>query len=199
MKHQIESNTSRNLDRVKNLAAIYKDKLAGTGSGRRPVNAADILRATTVLLHASLEDFLREIARWKLPIANADALNEVPIARSDGKGHKFTLGNLVKFRGKSIDDVIKDSVLEHLEQSTYNNIHDVKTLLQAIGHDPLIVDEYAAKLGEMMARRHHIVHRADKNESVGPGHYSAQSISHEQVAGWIDTTERFVAKVLSHI
>jgi hypothetical protein len=132
-------------------------------------------------------------------LANADALNDVPIARSDGKAIKFTLGALVKFRGRSIDDVIKDSVLEHLEQSTYNNIHDVKTLLQAIGQDPLIVDEYATALGEMMARRHHIVHRADKNESVGTGHYKAKSISHEKIAEWIDTTERFVAKVLTHI
>jgi len=198
-KGDIEANVNRNLGRVKTLASIYKTKLAGTGSGRRPVNSADILRAATVMLHATLEDFLRDIARWKLPLANAEALNEIPIASSETKVFKFNLGYLTKFRGSSVDDIIKQSVIEYLGQATYNNVSDIKKLFTNIGQDTTKVDPYASDLGNMMERRHHIVHRADKNETTGVGHYSAKSIAHKTVKQWIDTVDKFTSDVLDDL
>lgn len=195
----IRSNTQRNLTRVRNLTKIYKDHLAGTGSGRRATDKADVLRAAVVFLHASLEDFLRDIARWKLPLAAADALSEIPIAGSEGKAIKFTLGNLARFRGQSVDSVIDSSVLEHLRQETYNNVSDIKDLMRGIGQDQTKVDAYAASLGSMMDRRHNIVHRADKNPNTGVGHYTAASLSLGQVDQWIVSVERFVEQTLKDL
>jgi HEPN superfamily RiboL-PSP-like protein len=198
-KDAIAANVVRNLGRVRNLAKIYIEKLSGVGSGRRTVNSADVLRAATVLLHATLEDFLRDLARWKLPLANAEALNEIPIAGSEGKATRFSLDSVARFRGRGVDDLIADSVTEHLNQATYNNVSDIKKLLRAIGQNETKVDEYADQLGPMMARRHHIVHRADKNEKTGVGQYSAQSLGHETVVKWIACVEGFAEQVLEDV
>lgn len=197
-RDEIRTNSTRNINRVRNLALIYKTFLSGTGSGRRDVESSDVLRASTVMLHATLEDFLRELAQWKLPHTNADYLKEISISGSEGKAQKFDLSSLAKFRGKTVSDVIEASVKEHLAQSTYNNVHDVKKLLSAIGLDGSKFDRFWINLGRMMDRRHNIVHRADKNENTGVGHYSAKSLSHAAVIKWIDTVEGFIEETLKN-
>jgi len=43
----------------------------------------------------------------------------------------------------------------------------------------------------MMARRHWIVHRADRNELPGQGHYVARSVSPSTVRKWLDAVRGF--------
>lgn len=74
MKAQIQERLELNIARVKNLVDIYETHLTGTGRGRRGHAKTDVLRAATVLLHATVEDVLRSIARWKLPLASSDVL-----------------------------------------------------------------------------------------------------------------------------
>lgn len=101
------------------------------------------------------------------------------------KNSKFFLGELANYRDKSVQDVLKDSVLEFLEDSNYNNPGQIKQLLESIGIDYDDFDLDWDALGRMNNRRHQIVHRADKNENHGSGHYSAADISLNTVEGWI--------------
>jgi hypothetical protein len=74
------------------------------------------LRAVVVLLHASLEDALREIVRLKLPKCPTEVLDEVPLvgASSTGQPRKFRLGELSRHQGKTVDELIQESIDEFL-------------------------------------------------------------------------------------
>jgi hypothetical protein len=79
VKEEIERRFERNLDRVKSLVAAYEGALPGV-SGRPSVAMTDILRASVVFLHASMEDLIRSVLACKLPSADAKHLEDVPLA-----------------------------------------------------------------------------------------------------------------------
>jgi hypothetical protein len=199
MKQQIEQRFVLNLARVKNLVAIYRIQLAGPGRGRRGHQETDVLRAATVLLHASLEDVLRSLAYWKLPAAAAPVLEQVPLV--GGTATKFNLGTLAAHRGKTVAEVIKESTDASLERSNYNNQSEVSNLLQSLGLNTAPLAPFMATLGQAMQRRHQIVHRADSNPNPQPGrgNYRVASISPATLDGWIGNTEQFVTAVLAQV
>lgn len=197
MKQEITDRFLLNIDRVKNLVAIYKNQLAGSGKGRRSHQKTDVLRAATVLLHASVEDVLRSLAYWKLPAAAATVLDQIPFA--GGTTTKITLGTLSAQRGKSVDEVIKASVDASLERSNYNNSGEVCTLLISIGLNTTGIQPYLENLEDAMRRRHQIVHRADANTNGGQGNHQVVSISPAKVNEWIANTEQFVNSVLAQV
>jgi hypothetical protein len=51
----------------------------------------------------------------------------------------------------------------------------------------------------MMARRHWIAHRADRNLLKGPGHHAVTSLSNAMVTYWMRTVERGGNELLSRI
>jgi hypothetical protein len=51
----------------------------------------------------------------------------------------------------------------------------------------------------MFARRHHIVHQADRNEAPGQGQHRARSINVGTVTGWVNATSVFVTNVLGRV
>jgi hypothetical protein len=199
MKQQIEQRFAQNISRVKNLVDIYRNQLAGPGKGRRGHQTTDVLRAATVLLHASLEDVLRSLAYWKLPAAAPAELDKVPLVGD--KSLKFTLGALAAHRGKTIDDVIKESTDASLERSNYNNPGEVTNLLHAIGLNTVPLAPYMATLNLAMQRRHQIVHRADANPNPQPGrgNHRVASISPANLDDWMGNTEQFVQAVLAQV
>lgn len=197
MKQEITDRFALNIARVKNLVAIYKGQLAGTGKGRRSHQKTDVLRAATVLLHASIEDVLRSLAYWKLPAAAVTVLDQIPFA--GGTATKITLGTLSAQRGQSVDAVIKASVDAYLERSNYNNSIEVCSLLQSVGLNTAAIQTYLPKLEEAMKRRHQIVHRADANPNGGQGNHQVASLSPAKVNEWISNTEQFVHSVLAQV
>lgn len=199
MKQQIEDRFALNLARVRNLVAIYRNQLAGPGQDRRGHQETDVLRAATVLLHASLEDVLRSLAYWKLPTAAAPVLEQVPLV--GGTAIKFTLGTLAAHRGKSVDQVIKESTDASLERSNYNYPGEVSSLLQSIGLNTAPLLAFMPTLEQAMQRRHQIVHRADANPNPNPGrgNHRVANISPQTLDGWIANTEQFVAAVLAQV
>ena len=197
MKQEISDRFLLNIARVKNLVAIYTSQLAGSGKGRRGHQKTDVLRAATVLLHASVEDVLRSLAYWKLPAAAALVLDQIPFV--GGTATKITLGTLSAQRGKSVNDVIKESVDASLERSNYNNSGEVCSLLQSIGLNAAAVQPYLPKLEDAMKRRHQIVHRADANPNAGQGNHQVASISPAKVNEWVANTEQFVNAVLAQV
>lgn len=198
MKAQISERFGQNIVRVRNLIDVYETYLAGAGPGRRGHAKTDVLRAATVLLHASVEDLLRSLAYWKLPQASADVLNQIPLV-SIAPATRFALGALAAHRGQTVDDVITASVNGYLERSNYNNPDEVAAFLQSIGVEVARVNGWFGTLDELMKRRHQIVHRADRDETGGRGRYAVRSIGRKKVRQWIDTAEGFGNAVLDEI
>jgi hypothetical protein len=195
IQSEIQNRFQANLSRVKNILAVY---LAGSGKkrGRRAIQETDLLRGAVVLLHASLEDVLRSLAEWKLPFASPDSLADIPLAGTK-RGARIGLQELAMYRGRTIDEVISDSVKEHLERSSYNHPGEIKMILERIGMDPAFADPYSPEIAAMMSRRHWIAHRADRNTLRGSGHHSVKPIAGIVVSRWIDAVERFGLDVLS--
>lgn len=194
MKAKIQDRFDLNISRVKNLVTIY-GTIKGAGKGRRGHSKTDVLRAATVLLHATVEDVLRSLAYWKLPLATPAVLEGYPLPGA-GASTKFHLGQLAAHRGKTVDAVITESVNAYLERSNYNNTSEVAKLLTDIGVPLASLTPTFTELENLMKRRHQIVHRADKNEAGGKGHHKVTSISPAQVNIWIDTVETFVTATM---
>jgi hypothetical protein len=195
---KLAEQTRTRLDRVRGLVDLY-ERLAGPISGRPTVYESDVLRAAVVFLHATLEDFLRSLAAIRLPDSSSDILQKIPPAGGDGRKTIMSLGDLHGFRGRSIDDFIRESVESHLNRSNYSNIGDIKRLLGDLRLEPKCVDPHAARLAALMTRRHHIAHRFDQNESTGRGHHAANSISKVMVSAWIETVDQLMLDILQGI
>jgi len=197
MKQEIKERFALNIARVRNLVSIYTSLLSGPGQGQRGHQATDVLRAATVLLHASLEDVRRSLAYGKLPMTSSTVLDQIPFV--GGSEKNVSLGSLSVHRGKSVDDVIKASVDANLERSNSNNPNAVCKLLQSLELNIIPVQSYLVMLETAMVRRHQIVHRADANQSTGRGNHRLASINPATVDAWITNTEQFVQAVLAQV
>ena len=200
MQEEIKNRCLDNLNRARNLVALYNG-VAGAGRGRRPVHAADILRAATVFAHAALEEVIRGLATWKYPTASESVLNDVPLVgiSDHGRPEKFFLGKLAMHRGKSIQDLIAESVSAHVSNFTISNTTDLSGFLRKIGVQPETVNQYFPVLGVLIARRHHIVHQADRNDVPGQGHHRARQLNPNTVTSWLDAVGHFVEEVLAQV
>jgi hypothetical protein len=194
-KAEVQERFAQNVKRVKSVISLYPQ----SGSGRREVSASDLLRAAVVLLHASFEDFLREVVLLRVAHATNKWLAQVPLTGNREAPTKFDLGDLSAHRSKSIDAVIEESIRGHLEKSTYNNTMQVAGLLEGVGIEPKKVNAAFSKVDAMMKRRHRIVHRADRNESTGSGHYKANSLAKPDVENWIRAVESTVDAICKEI
>lgn len=125
--------------RVDELLSVARDMpslpFALAGPHSQQAVAQDMLRAAVVLIHAYLEDFLRTIARALLPEASAECLDKIPLAGLSGRPDKFSLGKLVRHKGKLVNDVLRESVSEHLDQRTFNNKGEIANLLETLGFE----------------------------------------------------------------
>ena len=181
-----------NVARVRNLVGLYEFLGAGK-PGRRPKQATDVLRSAVVLLHAALEEFLREVSRKGLAASSTESLERIPLTGTGRYPEKFHLGSLAKFRGFTVDELLQKSVDDHLEYSSFSDPGDVKRVLGAVG---LQVDHDWTGLSAMMRRRHQIVHQADKNPEHGPwGKPRTQLIRQDVVESWIKAIVALVGEI----
>jgi RiboL-PSP-HEPN len=160
----------------------------------------DILRAAVVFLHATLEDFLRYIGSRYIPSGEEDALNKISlIGSSDSpRPEKFFLGKLAKHRGKMVDQLIHECVAAHLQKVSFNNTTDICQLLESAGiRSDKFKDSYPS-LGELMARRHQIVHHADLLPSDEKFERDAAPIEASKVTEWYHTTMNFMSAVAAY-
>jgi hypothetical protein len=200
MLDRIQDNLRHNLDRVESLVSTYESHPDAQGAGRKSVTVLDILRAAVVLLHASLEDVLRSVARWRLPAAPAPVLNEIPLVGHGPNPKKFLLGDLAAYRGRTVDDLFEESVRAHLEHSNYNNTGEVSALLTSVGIDPASVCATFPELQALMERRHQIVHRADRQETVsGSGDHEVRGINKQTVREWAAAVNRFASELFAQL
>lgn len=154
-----------NMNRITGLVKLIHsdvDSLRPSGFQSEGVRA-DILRAITVFLHGTFEDLLRTTARQRLPVANSEVLDKIPlvgIARSRD-AVKFHLGALNAHRGKTVDDLIQESVDHYLNRESFSSCDDVAKMLTRMKLDTGLFEPFFPDLDLMMKRRHRIVHEAD--------------------------------------
>lgn len=162
------------------------------------------------MTHAYLEDLLRTVGGACFPNADEHTLDSVPPAGigNRGRAEKFSLGKLRQHMGKSVEEMIRESVSYHLEHRSFNSVTEIISFLEDLGMSPQEKDWESdltamcqktgatkkgtlADLDEMIRRRHNIVHRADKNTS-GDG---LQSIAPDHLLVWLQTTSAFMVVV----
>jgi hypothetical protein len=201
MRQTILNRLNDNISRVRSLIALYKAE-AGQHKGRKGIYVTDVLRAATVLLHATLEEFLRGIALWKWPAADENVLNDVPLKNlsTTGRAEKFYLGHLTPFRRLKIQTLIDQSIAQYLDSSSnFNNTNDMSKFLSGVKVGINLVNAKFPELTALMDRRHHIVHQADRNDRAGPGHHRALSLGAGMVERWADAVEEFAGAVLNEL
>jgi hypothetical protein len=186
----------QNASRVASLIELYEDLSTRPVASDHP----DILRAAVVLLHATLEDFLRGLAASHLPLAGEGALNTVPLAGTvTGRPEKFLLGRLVSHRGKTVDQLLQESVDQFLERSNFNSSDEIAAFLTNLGLDIDNIRPTFSQLDPLMRRRHQIVHRADMFRPSAEEGESAQPITASEVREWADAARVFLSKTLSSL
>src|SRR5688500_5534752 len=87
----------------------------------------DILRGALVLAHASLEDLLRSIARYRWDmISDDDFANDLPFPGTGKANGRF--GDLLQHKEKAVAQVLQESLAEfkaakeeYLSRKTFNN------------------------------------------------------------------------------
>ncbi len=193
---EISDRLDINLGRVGRLVQMFSQS---SGASSQPdLDQTDLLRAAVVLLHATLEDVVRSVSEWKLPrVGDAKSLEGMRLVGTEKKKEpRFTLADLARYRGKSVDEVISDSVVESLKDSNYNHPGDLEKALVAIGLNKDLLEPHRDNLGPMIARRHLIVHRVDRDEWSETATHSSRTIDQPTVECWRDAVRGFCAELL---
>ena len=161
----LEARFLQNMARIDGLAKLVSainpsrqtEPLLGEGV------RADLFRTIVVFLHATFEDVLRTMARQRIAGATTQILNEIPLVglSKSGNPEKFYLGALDTHRGKTVDQLIQESVENHLDQKSFGSCRDVDLVLTQMGLDTTPFKPLYSDLDRMMKRRHRIVHDAD--------------------------------------
>jgi len=157
--------------------------------------AADILRSVVVLQHAYLEEFIRTVVVALLPLADSESLSGTPLADMEKPSDKFSLGHLAKHRGKTVNEVLAESVREEMGRATFSKVGQFEAVLKRLRCKIEDHSEWFPALGEMMARRHDIVHRADWVKSPDSDSYKLQPIDVPQVERWLDAAQKFMGSM----
>ena len=189
---------SRNMQRSKMLVALY-NTIAKDHPDSKSIHATDILRAAVVFMHAALEEFLRSLVISTFPFADAETLNQIPLAglSRSGRPEKFFLGELVQYRELSVAEVIDRSLREHVSRQSFNSRGDLLAVIKTLGLRENDVRKVLPKVEAMLLRRHQIVHRADKPIPIDQQWIRATSLSPRHVASWNEATSQFVAIALT--
>jgi hypothetical protein len=181
--------------RVDSLLDLHSflSPIAAADSSEQPPDPDDVLRAAVVLLHAHMEDSLRSVAREHLSRSSTDILKTIPLAGSY-RAEKFTLADLIAHRGKSVDELLDESIRHALSKRSFNNCADVNKILEELGIDVAHCRSRFAELDEMISRRHRIVHECDYIPDSG--HPPAlTSITPAAVEKWKDAVQDFLQKL----
>ncbi len=96
--------------------------------------------------------------------------------------------------------MIRESVQGHLARVSYNNYDEVIFLPENLGLVPkTYLDPQAKHLIALMARRHMIVHRADRQLILGTERLGLKLIELEVVQQWIEAARAFGLSIIQGI
>jgi hypothetical protein len=188
---QVGARSMFNIRRVRNLLTIFQELSPGQSRN------VDLLRAAVVMLHATLEDALRGLLRWKLPRAAAEHLRGVSFDR-ERRTSKISVEELAAHRGKTIQRFLCEIVNAHVERQSFNNTTDIANALQVLGLSvqETQFDSLAPSIGAMIERRHKIAHESDRPHPKSREYGRPVPLAVSDVVAWVDNVERFSRNVL---
>lgn len=188
----------RNIERVRSLRKMYNSLKNDEIKERKEYKFTDILRSAVVLLHSSFEEYYRSVLGYVLPkICTEDDLKNMSFVGSAGNHKdKITLGGLINFRDKTVDQLITESIQESLSFTSFNNYQDIVSWSKKIKIDLSTFNDQE-KLNKLIQRRHKIVHEADnaKNDDT----YALTPIKENSVEDWIGVVCNLVDIINSEI
>lgn len=160
MRSEVTTRLDKNLNRVENLVSLFKPS---SSRGTSTVKDTDLLRAAVVLLHASMEDYLRSLVESRIKTFDANTLGDFGFSSGSGRSvGKISLQELHAHKGKTVDELIHEEVKAYLEDESFGDLGKVKRALERCGVERATVEKHEfGKLPEMISRRHDIVHKAD--------------------------------------
>lgn len=186
-----KENFDKNLERVKSLHSLYIKLKEEDLKDGKDYKLTDILRAEIVLLHSSFEEYFRSVLIEWLPIkASDETLKEIPISLKAGKkAEKLFLNDLAHYRGRTIDEIIQESVLETMQLKSFNNEGEIRSWCSKIG---ISLEKFDGmrEIDAAVHRRHKIVHEADTYRSANS--QRLQSINPGNITPWIKAYEGLV-------
>src|SRR5215471_4852423 len=83
-----------------------------------------------------------------------NVLDKIGLLGSPGRAEKFFLGKLATHRGKTVNQLIAESVEAHLDKRSFSNTDDISQLLGSVGVPVNEVDQCYPSLSELMSKRH---------------------------------------------
>jgi RiboL-PSP-HEPN len=190
---QIEVRFGFNIERVNELITLYSET-------KNEKHYKDVLRSAVVLLHASLEDLLREMIRIRAtddPTVLLDQLQFPNPKDASRNVENIKVSGLNMFRGKSVDELINICISNHLDRRSFNSKEDIIAALGPIGLQPNDYSTYYAEIDAAVKRRHKIVHESDRNSHGTDSHGKLIGIGAEGVSGWVDAVKEFGLKILA--
>ncbi|MGA2441429.1 MAG: HEPN domain-containing protein [Tepidisphaeraceae bacterium] len=194
----VKTRLGYNIKRVENLLSLYDELAANKESNY----ANDILRSAVVLLHATLEDVLRGLLKWKKMRSNHKQLTDIQFYLDEKESKHITLSQLAAVEDKDFEDMtirafIKDTIKRHYDRESFSNRRQINYALEALGLTP---SAYAVPLNNiepMTTRRHLIVHQSDRCEPVEGKHGKLTEIAKEDVEKWRQAVRTFLDDILS--
>lgn len=157
----------------------------------------DIIRAMIVFLYASIEDFLRELVRILYERLSGGRLDKIQIRVGSKNFNTIGLGTLARHPDKLFADVVRDSVNNWLTDKNFSNVPAVRAILRDL---EVKIEknwtDYFKSLGQLMRRRHRIVHKADlsKPTDVRPKKFTLHES--QMILGWFHDVDFFVTELV---
>ena len=194
------------LERIRALLGAAAT-LTAEGASSQPSVGDDVRRAAVVLLHAALEDLLREGQRAVLTSTLSRALlDEIGFPlRDSGRlrpkfQEKLSLGDLCeRFPVELPVSIAKLAVNEWLDHKSYSHVGEVAGALASLELDSkTLIGPAGRPLSAMMLRRHQIAHRGDhlpqtsKEDRLEP-------LDEQEFEEWIGATTSFADRFVAHL
>lgn len=152
----------------------------------------EILRASIVFLHSSLETYLREIVRIKLKFDGN--LNGIPLSDTPGYKNgkeKFNLVELARHKEKTVAEILNISIDNYLANLSFNSTNDISSIFLQIGLPLENLSQHFPMLDKVMKRRHRIVHEGDRTTNS----LELNTVNGVEVTSWIDGAGSFIEDV----
>lgn len=174
----------KNIERVNSLCNLYFFINADDVKKGKDFKFTDILRAAVVMLHSSFEEYYRNVLRERIfKLCNETGLKNFSFAGSNGKHkEKISVGDLLEYRGQTVDNLIYNSISEELDTTSFNNFYDIASWAEKAKIDISSFKEQDT-IAQLIDRRHRIVHEADNNR--GDTEYALKPIKEKSVRDWI--------------
>ncbi len=188
---------NRNIQRVDNLCGIFE--VVKATPNRPTVKEADVLRAAVVFLHSAMEDYLRGVLTEYLPERDTKNLEGIALYQNEGRAAKFSLGTLKPHSELTVSELIKKSIEEQMNHTSFNDTTDIFGWMSRIGITTNSTDVDLAQLNTTIKRRHKIVHEVDANQQSGRGYHNAASINLQTVKAWESNVICFVNLIESQL